>query len=257
MSNVIQVRDSIVFDNMDMGIAYLTAIQHREINLPNLRKTFYDINRGASIVNCTIIGDSMIDDRRFVPWRGGLIVVWDRGLRVRNVSFYNFVSSQTQSIHGPVKSGRCLDFCGGWITHFSQLTFTNVTNRALFRWPYDGIYLDEDGTLAGLPNGTILPPDGLINSSTVCVRLTDFVNALRCPPSLNNWIRFAFNEASLGRNGEFVYVHDAFNHSTMIPYRTKRLSHPQGYMVTFQARQTYFLQFQNAFVSFVFYRHSI
>ena len=39
--------------------------------------------------------------------------MWDRGLRVRNVSFINFPSSSTQAIFGPVITGRCVVFCGG------------------------------------------------------------------------------------------------------------------------------------------------
>lgn len=49
--------------------------------------------------------------------------MWDRGLRVRNISFYNFPSPNTQAIFGPVIAGRCVVFCGGmrkthqWIIH--------------------------------------------------------------------------------------------------------------------------------------------
>ena len=39
--------------------------------------------------------------------------MWDRGLRVRNVSFINFPSPNTQAIFGPIITGRCVVFCGG------------------------------------------------------------------------------------------------------------------------------------------------
>jgi hypothetical protein len=39
--------------------------------------------------------------------------MWDRGLRVRNVSFINFPSVNTQAIYGPFITGRCLVYCGG------------------------------------------------------------------------------------------------------------------------------------------------
>jgi len=246
MSNVIQVRDSIAYDNIDMGIAYLTAIDHREINLPNLRETFYNINTGASIINCVIIGDTGLGKGPVAPWRGGLIVVWDRGLRVRNVSFYNFQSASTQAIHGPVKSGRAADYEGGWITKFSQITFTNVTNRAMFRWPYDGIYLDEDGSLSGSPNATLLATDGLLNTSSACTPASNYYNGLLCSASLNNWIRFSFNGANLDQNAEVLFIYDMFNRSTFSPWRKKRLTHPEGYMIVFQSKQTYTLEFQNA-----------
>ena len=44
-----------------------------------------------------------------------IIVMWDRGLLVRNVSFINFPSSSTQAIRGPVIAGRCGFLCGGMI----------------------------------------------------------------------------------------------------------------------------------------------
>ncbi|CAM2722167.1 unnamed protein product [Rotaria socialis] len=246
MSNVIQVKNAVVFDNIDMGIAYLTAIEHRETNLPNLRATFYDVNTGASVIDSIIIGDSKLSNSPVIPWRGGLIVVWDRGLRVRNVSFINFESPQTQAMHEPVKAGRCIELCGGWTTRFSQISFTNVTNRALFRWSYDGLYLDEDGTLAGLPNATIWAPDSLWNTSTACVPANNFVNAIRCPVSLGRWLRFAFNEASLGKNGEPLVVYDMSNHLTVVPKLAKRLTHPFGYMIPLLSKQTYTLEFINA-----------
>jgi hypothetical protein len=44
------------------------------------------------------------------------IVMWDRGLRVRNVTFINFPSANTQAIYGPFITGRCVVYCGGRIT---------------------------------------------------------------------------------------------------------------------------------------------
>ncbi len=39
--------------------------------------------------------------------------MWDRGLVVRNVSFFNFPSANTQAIYGPFIDGRCVVYCGG------------------------------------------------------------------------------------------------------------------------------------------------
>lgn len=73
MSNVVQVKSAVVFENIDMGIAYLTAINHRDTDLPNLRATFYDITKGASIIDSIIIGDAKLSNTPVVPWRGGLV----------------------------------------------------------------------------------------------------------------------------------------------------------------------------------------
>ena len=41
------------------------------------------------------------------------VVMWDRGLRVRNVVFMNFPSNETRAIYGPIILDRCTDRCGG------------------------------------------------------------------------------------------------------------------------------------------------
>ena len=49
--------------------------------------------------------------------------MWDRGLRVRNISFYNFPNANTQAIFGPFITGRCSFGCGGMIkTHRQALS---------------------------------------------------------------------------------------------------------------------------------------
>jgi hypothetical protein len=62
---------------------------------------------------------------------------------------------KTQSTHLDAKHSHCCIL--GWLTKFSQLSFTNVVNRGHFRWVYDGFYHDEDGSLANVPGSIILP----------------------------------------------------------------------------------------------------
>jgi hypothetical protein len=137
----------------------------------------------------------------------------------------------------------------GWLTKFSQISFSNVQNRGRFRWSYDGLYEDEDGTLGNLAGATIMAPDGLLNTSTACTPLPNFVNAISCPSSLGSWIRFAFNKANLDQNGETLFVYDSSNHVTNVPSLHKRLTHGDGYMMVLQAGQVFTLQFENANVN--------
>lgn len=129
------------------------------------------------------------------------------------------------------------------------MSFTNVLNRGNFRWAYDGLYQDEDGTLAGISGAVILPPDGLWNTSTACTPTPNFVNAITCPSSMGSWIRFAFNKANLGQNAEVLNIYDAANHHTVVPNLKKRLTHPSGYMMNLLSKRAYLFQFQNANVS--------
>jgi hypothetical protein len=141
----------------------------------------------------------------------------------------------------------------GWLTKFSQLSFTNVLNRGNFRWVYDGVYQDEDGTLSGTANTIVIAPDGLWNSSSSCWPTQHFVNAITCPVSLGTWIRFAFNNANLGQNGQVLNVYDTSNHHTVVLNLHKRLTHPNGYMMDLLAQKTYLFQFENANVNFIIY----
>ncbi|CAF2089088.1 unnamed protein product [Rotaria magnacalcarata] len=180
----IQIRNAIIFDNDDAGLRCVTAIDHQETNLPNLRRTFYNENIGSSIINSTVIGDSgpgrtlrrpdtTVNGRirqRLLPLYNVSDLIWDRGLRVRNVSFINFPDSNTQAIFEPFIIGRCVIYCGA--------------HRGRFRWSYDGLYQDEDGLLSSVLGGIVLPPDGLWNSSNACTITPNFINAIACPSSL-------------------------------------------------------------------------
>jgi hypothetical protein len=104
--------------------------------------------------------------------------------------------------------------------------------------------------LAGSPGSIILSPDALWNTSTACTVTPNFLNARTCPSSLGTWIRFAFNQANLGQNGEVLNVYDTSNHHTVVLNLHKRLTHPNGYMMNLLAKETYLFQFENANVRF-------
>ncbi|CAF1377186.1 unnamed protein product, partial [Adineta steineri] len=245
MSSTIQIKGAIAFDNVEAGLSCVSAINDQATNLPNLQATFYNISAGSSVINSLIVGDSGTSSSSIVPSDGGLIVMWDRGLRVQNVTFINFPDPDTQAIRGPIIEGRCVVGCGGWLTKFSQLNFINVLNRGQFRWSYDGIYQDEDGTLGNIPGATIMPPDGLWNTSNACTPTPHFVNSITCPGSLGNFLRFSFNQANLDQNGETLFIYDSSNHVTNVPSLQKRLTHPNGYMMVLQSKQTYTFEFEN------------
>jgi hypothetical protein len=132
------------------------------------------------------------------------------------------------------------------------MSFTNVLNRGNFRWPYDGLYQDDDGTLSGTANSVTISPDALWNSSSSCSLTPHFLNAMTCPVSLGTWIRFAFNQANLGQNGQPLFVYDQSNHYTVVLNLHKRLTHPNGYMMNLLAQRTYLFQFDTANVNFFF-----
>ncbi|CAF3294066.1 unnamed protein product [Rotaria sp. Silwood2] len=170
--------------------------------------------------------------------------MWDRGLSVSNVAFINFPSNQTRAIFGPTILDRCTDRCGGWLIKFSNISFDNVLVRGKFRWEYDAVYHDQDGTLSGQPESVIMAPDGLTNVSTSCAIAPYFENAIQCPLSQGSWLRFSFREL-LERSQGRLFIFDAANtSSTIVPWLREQLTFPNGYLTVLRANQTYTLQFE-------------
>ncbi len=69
---------------------------------------------------------------------------------------------------------------------------------------------------------------------------------------MGTWIRFGFNQANLGQNGEVLYVFDSSNNEAVVPNLHKRLTHPNGYEFNLLAKKTYLFEFENGVVSFFF-----
>ena len=127
------------------------------------------------------------------------------------------------------------------------MSFFNVLVRGRFRWAYDGLYYDEDGSLGGVADHVIMPPDGLTNRSLSCIPAPAFENALQCPRSQGDWLRFSFREIlerPLGR----LFVYNGGNASTIIPWLPDQLTYPNGYLVVLKANQTYQLEFETSIV---------
>ncbi|CAF4097851.1 unnamed protein product [Rotaria sp. Silwood2] len=74
------------------------------------------------------------------------------------------------------------------------MSFYNVAIRGNFRWTYDGVYQDNDGSLGGQPNSVIMAPDGMTNTSSICTSVSNFGNAIECPLSWGSWLRFSLNQ---------------------------------------------------------------
>lgn len=135
----------------------------------------------------------------------------------------------------------------GWLTKFSNISFVNVAVRGKFRWAYDGLYYDEDGSLGGQIDSVLMPPDGLTNSSSFCTPVPFFQNAIQCPRSQGDWLRFSFRELlerPLGRL--FVYNDTMNNISTIVPWLPDQLTYPNGYLIVLRANQTYQLRFETS-----------
>jgi hypothetical protein len=119
--------------------------------------------------------------------------------------------------------------------------------RGKFRWAYDALYYDEDGSLSGQSDSVLMAPDGLTNTSLNCTPVSSFENAIQCPRSQGAWLRFSFREIlerPLGR----LFIDNDMNSSTIVPWLPEQLTYPNGYLTVLKANQSYTLRFETSIV---------
>jgi hypothetical protein len=119
-----------------------------------------------------------------------------------------------------------------------NLTFTNVLNNVQFRWDWDIILYDTDGTLTGEIGGTAVSSNNITlnNNRTKCVSRSTFDNGVACSAQTLTWIRFAFNNLNLNLVLK-ANITNTLGQMVTSNKRAKRLTHPQGFMYALEARQ--------------------
>ena len=102
---LIQFKNFVVFDHSQTGIEAKTIIGNQDYN-SNYKNTFYS-SAGPLIQNAIVIGNSDSSSSQSIS-ESGIIVAWDRGELLENVSFYNFPSRNSRAIRGTTITCRCL-----------------------------------------------------------------------------------------------------------------------------------------------------
>jgi hypothetical protein len=109
--------------------------------------TWDDESIGTLVKDVVIVGNSITGNPAVSD--NGLTLAWDRGESIKNVKFYNFPNENTAAFGATSIAGKCVFKCGGWTNKVSGLTFNNVKYRTNFRWNWDFILKDLDGSLTG------------------------------------------------------------------------------------------------------------
>ena len=105
VSSSLQFREFIVYDHFSSGITTQTIKYHQDYNTP-YKSTFYSLTTGAVVADSVIIGNSRMNSSTNTP--SGLVLPWDRGLIVSNVTFINFPDPNTQAMRAVEIIGRCM-----------------------------------------------------------------------------------------------------------------------------------------------------
>ena len=106
MSTNIQFRNMIIFDQSTTGIETKTIASHENYDTSPYYSGFYNGSSGPAIVDSIIIGNS---DSSAIASIGlnALIVAWDRGELIKNVTFINYPDNTSYAIGAPIIVCRC------------------------------------------------------------------------------------------------------------------------------------------------------
>lgn len=66
----------------------------------------------------------------------GMILPFTEGYEVSGTTFANFDESGCAAIGVTSIDGTCKVLCGGWEARFTNTTFENSANKAIFRWGF-------------------------------------------------------------------------------------------------------------------------
>lgn len=104
-SSSIQFREFIVYDQYSSGMTTQTIHYNQDYNTP-YQSTFYNQNTGALIADSLVIGNSSSNPSSNTP--SGIILAWDRGQLIKNITFINFPDPATQAMRAVEIIGRCV-----------------------------------------------------------------------------------------------------------------------------------------------------
>ena len=104
-SNKVQFNNFIVYDHTTAGIETKT-IQYNSDVQSNYSAYFYNESSGPTIMNSVIIGNSNSSSNSSITPLG-LVIAWDRGELIKNVTFINFPDANSVAIGATSIAGVC------------------------------------------------------------------------------------------------------------------------------------------------------
>lgn len=178
----------------------------------------------------------------------GVVMPYKNGFMVDGTEFANFNENGCAAFAWTSIAGTSGSDNGGFEYHTQNLIFTNVgsNNRGKFRWQFEALVLDRDGTLTGTPNTTVVPTADINPPS--CTHFEAFshgVPASQCPPG-TRFLRFSNNNIK-PTSIEYKNMNMTNQYGSSVSnWQKKRMTHPKGWMILLPVGETYTLEFVNA-----------
>ncbi|XP_033099078.1 fibrocystin-L-like, partial [Anneissia japonica] len=203
-------------------------------------------NDGALIKDSVVIGYSALthSNRSYTCTKAGVHCPKSKGLTIDGVKFINFDQDCCATFRS---CAHCKPDQGGFQARTKNLVFSNSPNKAFFKWEHEYWYEDLDGSFTGTANHIVLPDNPNLPPDH-CSR--DDAYSLGVPgASCDNTIklhRMSFNGVA---PTSLKYKDTLFTNehgTSRIPYHLKRITHPEGWMITLIDGDTYNFFFEHA-----------
>ena len=206
-------------------------------------QTSWDDWGGPMIKDSVIIARSNISNG---CTGAGVQLPKSRHLTVDNVKFINFDREGCAAIRA---CGHCKPDQGGFQSRFQNIEFVNSPIRARWQWEHECWLEDLDGTLTGESAGySLLPQNPNLPPNHCQFGVSGYGTSGRPGAICDDTVtfhRYAFNQVApsslLYKRTIFVNEHGA----SFINFRKKRLTHPNGWMVTLVNGDNYRFFFEN------------
>nr|XP_055075128.1 fibrocystin-L-like [Misgurnus anguillicaudatus] len=201
----------------------------------------WGLEGGAAVVNSTIVGhvDELGLGNDYCTTHG-VVLPLDEGMSVINTTFVNFNQSTCAAVGVAEIIGTCTFRCGGWSARFSGIQYYQSPNKARFRWEYEVVLVDTDGSLTGKVNSKVVPMSNLLDPSH-CSQVEDWsvgVPGAVCD-NTTNFHRLVINNPnpySFQYNN--VTLTNSFG-SCVLPYIQMLVTDYNGWMALVPTGQTY------------------
>ena len=233
----LQLKDSVMLDNMLAGVEVI-----------DLSQTCWG-DEGPLIENVIVVGHTDAIDKELDGFctKAGIQTPKSDFLTVSNVTFINFDKSDCRAIRA---CAHCKFLQGGFETRFREIRFENSYHITQWQWEHEHVHTDLDGSLTGMPGGSLLPYNPTLPPdhctvipdpseqfpSAICDDQTHFqrvaIDSL-LPPSLESQTLL------------ITIDHPDATNYTRVQWRIKRLSRVPGLMAVLPLGYHYNLQWQD------------
>ena len=167
------------------------------------------------------------------------------GSTFRNITFAYFDKASCSAIAG---CSHCKPRQGGWEVRWSAVSFVDSPSKLAFLWEHETVHADLDGSIVG-QNGSynIVPSMGTLPTQKCVLNVGELSigahNGSYCWDI--DFRRMAWNEA---KPKSLLYVNALISNeygTSVVPFKFKRLTHPNGWMALLIVNSVNILLFEN------------